>query len=562
VSPPNPELVAGPAATDERTQRASVQRVRRDTATITVWNTVSRLTGFVRVLAVGAALGTTFLGNTYQSANLVSNILFELLAAGLLAAPLVPAFVGLLDRGDRAGADRLTGALLTFCIVGLGAVALAGMLASHYVMHLLTADVRDPATRAAEIRLGTFWLWFFLPQLVLYGVGAVASAHLNGQRRFAAVSFAPIANNVTVTVTMVVFVILRHGHAGGGLELTTAERVVVGLGTTAGVIAMTAVPVATLLRGGSVRFRPGRIDWSSPLLREVARVGLWSGAFLAADELLGGVTLVLANRIEGGVVAYQIAYTFFLLPFAVLAHPIFTALYPRLSADVHAGRWDVFGRDVAGGVRLTAFLVLPASALLAALAEPGLRLVRFGAIDEAGASMVGKVLAAYAIGLTGYAIVLLLVRAATAAGLVKAAAVVGGGVLVLGAGLMVLSARATSGASRVVVLGLSHSVAMTLGAVVLFAIVRRRAPGGAPVGGTLVRGGAVAVMAGTAAWMVTQAIGSTDRTHAFAALVAGGVAGVAVLAIGHRLLRSPELAQLRSPDFGLSSLPSAPRTTT
>src|SRR5438309_2539255 len=112
----------------------------RSTASITVGNVASRVTGFVRVLAVGAALGTTFLGNTYQSSNLVSNILFELLAAGLLAAPLVPAFVGLLDRGDSDSADHLTGSLLTLCVVGLGAVVVVGMFGAGPVMHLLTAD--------------------------------------------------------------------------------------------------------------------------------------------------------------------------------------------------------------------------------------------------------------------------------------------------------------------------------------------------------------------------------------------------------------------------------------
>src|SRR5262245_27317957 len=90
----------------------------RSTATITAWNSVSRVTGFVRVLAVGAALGTTFLGNTYQSSNLVSNILFELLAAGLLAAPLVPAFVALLDRHRDGDAERLAGSLLTITLLG------------------------------------------------------------------------------------------------------------------------------------------------------------------------------------------------------------------------------------------------------------------------------------------------------------------------------------------------------------------------------------------------------------------------------------------------------------
>src|SRR5207244_6297992 len=91
----------------------------RSTATISAWNALSRLTGFVRVLAVGAALGATFLGNTYQSSNLVSNLLFELLAAGLLAAPLVPVFVGLIQDGRPGDARRLAGNLLGWALLVL-----------------------------------------------------------------------------------------------------------------------------------------------------------------------------------------------------------------------------------------------------------------------------------------------------------------------------------------------------------------------------------------------------------------------------------------------------------
>src|SRR3954447_3244428 len=136
--------------------RSTMSSLARSTVTITVWNTVSRLTGFVRVLAVGAALGTTFLGNTYQSANLVSNILFELLAAGLLAAPLVPVFVGLFAREREEEAERLAASLLTVALVVLGAVALLGMLGSSLVMRVLTAGVHDPDVRHAEVDLGAF----------------------------------------------------------------------------------------------------------------------------------------------------------------------------------------------------------------------------------------------------------------------------------------------------------------------------------------------------------------------------------------------------------------------
>src|SRR3954451_24817960 len=94
----------------------------RSTVSITAGNVASRVTGFVRVIAIGAALGTTFLGNTYQTSNLVSNILFELLAAGLLWSVLVPPFVGLVDENRRDEADRVAGAVLGVCLAGLGAV--------------------------------------------------------------------------------------------------------------------------------------------------------------------------------------------------------------------------------------------------------------------------------------------------------------------------------------------------------------------------------------------------------------------------------------------------------
>jgi putative peptidoglycan lipid II flippase len=235
---------------------------------ISAWNALSRLTGFVRVLAVGGALGATYLGNTYHSANLVSTITFELLAAGLLAAPLVPAFVRLLDRGRADEAERLAGALLGVTLAGLGVLALAMALAGSTLMRLLTAGVDDPAIRAREVRLGAFFLWFFLPQMLLYAAGAVATALLNARRRFAAAAFAPVANNVLVTLTMLTFLAVTAPDERG-LGLGTGPATLLALGTTAGVLAMAAVPAVALARAG-VRLRP-RLDLRHPGL------GGWRG---------------------------------------------------------------------------------------------------------------------------------------------------------------------------------------------------------------------------------------------------------------------------------------------
>src|SRR5689334_11649693 len=133
----------------------------RSTVSITAGNVASRVTGFVRVIAIGAALGTTFLGNTYQTSNLVSNILFELLAAGLLSSVLVPTFVRLIDTGHRDDAEHVAGAVLGVCLAVLGAVLLAGLVLRPVIMRLLTIAVSDQEVRRQEIALGSFLLWFF-----------------------------------------------------------------------------------------------------------------------------------------------------------------------------------------------------------------------------------------------------------------------------------------------------------------------------------------------------------------------------------------------------------------
>ena len=73
---------------------------------------LSRIVGFLRVLAVGALLGTTLIGNTFQSTNSISNILFDLLVAGALSSALVPQLSIALNKSD-AEFKNIVSSLLT-----------------------------------------------------------------------------------------------------------------------------------------------------------------------------------------------------------------------------------------------------------------------------------------------------------------------------------------------------------------------------------------------------------------------------------------------------------------
>ncbi len=511
-------------------------RLLRSTAAITAGNVASRVTGFVRVLAVGAALGTTFLGNTYQTSNLVSNILFELLAAGVLSSVLVPTFVGLIDTGRRDDAEHVAGSVLGVCLAVLGTVLVVGLAVRPWIMRVLTLAVTDPAVRRQEVALGAFFLWFFLPQLLLYAAGAVATALLNGARRFAGPAFAPVANNVVVIGTMAAFWVLHGRH--GGLSLTTAERLVLAVGTTGGVVAMTVVPVVAAWRAG-LRVRP-RWDPRHPAVKALARPGAWAVGFLAMNQVLIAVTLVLANRVAGGVVAYQIAYTFFLLPYAILAQPTMTALFPRLSSDAVAERWTRFSSSVGAGVRLVLFLVLPATALMAALARPVLRIMQLGALNGAGVDLVAKVVAAYALGVAGWSVLQLATRASYAVHDTRTPTLVATGVTALASALMLWWFWQSSGDGRVVSLGLAHSVAMAAGAVALVVLVARHVGQRFAVGRSLVRSLVCAGPAYGAARGVAAVLPSGSRVDAVLIVVVGSALAVGVYVGLQWAARAPE----------------------
>ena len=95
------------------------QEARRAATGMGIATAASRSIGFVRVLVVAAILGTTYLGNAYQSSNSVSNVLFELIAAGALSAVLVPTFEGkMLDFGGATVIFLITVGFLLAGIVG------------------------------------------------------------------------------------------------------------------------------------------------------------------------------------------------------------------------------------------------------------------------------------------------------------------------------------------------------------------------------------------------------------------------------------------------------------
>ena len=219
----------------------------------------SRGVGFVKVWVIAAVLGATYLGNTYQASSSVSNILFELIAAGALSAVLVPTFVDLFRAEDDAEAERLASGVLGLALALMAVVSIVGIVLATPIARLLSSGAQSAHVEAQQTALSAFFLRFFIPQVLLYAVGAVATAVLFAKRRFVIVAVAPIANAVILVATMAAFRIM-HGPTPD-LDLTMAEKLVLAVGGTLGVVGFVGVPTVALLRSGfRLRATLGAVD--------------------------------------------------------------------------------------------------------------------------------------------------------------------------------------------------------------------------------------------------------------------------------------------------------------
>ena len=488
---------------EERTPDGRAAFVRA-TGVMSVGTALSRITGFLRLAAMAFALGITEsrLPDAYNIANITPNIIYELALGGILTSVVVPVLVEWMQtRGDDA-AREVARRMLTLAIVGLTAIAAAAIVLAPWIVRLYT--VRVGADAEATRELATFFLRWFMPQIVFYGVGAIVGGLLNAHRRFAAPMFAPIANNLIVIATFVAFALMPGPAAGSGLLATRAQELVLAIGTTLGVVGMT-VALWPSLRSLGFRFawRFGADD----AIRRIARLAGWVFLYVVVNQVSYVIVLVLAAGRQGGYTAYASAFMLFQLPHAIFAVSIFTALLPSLSGRWAAGDQAAFRELLARGLRATGAIVLPAAAGYVVLARPIVRvLLEHGVAGAASGDLVASILTAFAIGLLPFSMFQLLLRAfyATQDTRTPALVNVGAAAVNVGANLFLFFVLDLG----VPGLALGHALSYVFASSVLYALLRRRV-GALPAGSVGPALGRSAVAAGATAlvaWAVARAL--------------------------------------------------------
>jgi putative peptidoglycan lipid II flippase len=384
---------------------------------------------------------------------------------------------------------------------------------------------------AQQAELTTYLLRFFIPQILLYALGAVTTGVLHARGRFALTAIAPIGNTVVLIIAMLAF--RQVAGPNPGLDLDSTERLVLALGGTLGVAAFVAVPAVGLRRTG-FRLRLGaRRAWRDGEVRSLVGLSGWAAVQHAGTGVLLLAALLAGGGVAGGVVAYQFAMVVFLAPYGIIAQPIHTAVLPRLAAE--AQRDDQVGlqHSVRWAADSMVAVTMPVAAILTAFSAPVMGVLAFGAASEGGGpELLGAALLGLAIGVPVYGGFLLLTRVAYALGNSRMPAVASMVVAVLGALGMAAAAAATDGPNRLALIGLAHTGAYALGALAL-ALRLRPHVGGVWHVGQLWPAGIAAVTAGLA-WVAMELLSPDGRLVTLVAMAGLGALAMGGYALGLR----------------------------
>lgn len=468
---------------------------------IAVITILARVAGFGRWLVFSHTAGQTCLATAYSTANQVPNVVFEVVAGGALASVVVPILAGPVERGERSFTSRTVSALLSWTLVVTVPIVLLGLLVTGPVMRLLVHGDPVGCSATAVVAVGAPMLAVFLPQIPLYGVAVVLGGTLQAHRRFAAPAAMPLVNSVLVAATYVLFAALAQGQQDDIAALPRTAWVVLAAGTTFGVLGLALTVVVPMIRTG-VRIRP-TLRFPPGVARRIVRLASAGLSVLVAQQLSAVVVIWLANNVGGYLVIYNYAWALYLLPYAVLAVPLATSAFQRLSALAHDRDEAGFADTTATTTRMVVLASCLGAAALAGVAAPVSRVFLHGTLGVADPDLLAAAMVAFAPGVVGYGLIAHLGRAlyARGNGRASATATVAGWVGVI-VGDIVLVATLPQ-AQIVSALGWGSSIGMTVAGVALFVATARAAGRGAVAGvaRTVAVGLACGVIAAVAGWL-------------------------------------------------------------
>lgn len=505
------------------------QQIARAAGTVMFAFIISNLVGVVRGIVITDAFGTSAQLDSYNAANRIVELLFNLVAGGALGSAFIPTFTGFLTNDDRRGAWRLASGVINLVLLALIIISIVAWILAPQIVSdglFLLVPGSDPVQEALTVEL----LRIMLPSVIIFGLSGLVMGILNAHQVFLIPSIAPAMYSLGM-----IFGTWLLPEDWGVRRLA--------LGVVAGALMHLLIQIPSLLR---TRERAYHFYLG---LREKAVIQVFK---LMGPRLLGVAvvqlnfivnTIIALGQPEGSVSAITLAFSLMLMPQMAVAQSAAIASLPTFSAQVALNKFDEMRSSLAATLRAVLMLAIPASVGLILLRYPLVQvLYQRGAFTARSTDLVAWALLWYAAGLVGHTLVEILSRAFYALHDTRTPVIVGVGAMGLNIGFSLLFAMwfERIGWMPHGGLALANSLSTALESILLIFLMRKRLKG--LEGRKIFKGVAISLLGtGLMAGVLVGWLALFENGSIVGRLMGGLVFGLGVYVGVMWLFKTPEL---------------------
>lgn len=454
-------------ATAEENQGQSNSDIVASTGSMAVATLISRITGFLRNLLIGATMGPA-VASAFNVANTLPNLITEIVLGAVLTSLVVPVLV----RAEKEDPDHGAAFIRRLLTVSLTLLAVVTVLAVIGAPLLTRLSLNEAGK--VNVPLATSFAFLLLPQIIFYGIFALLMAVLNTKGIFKPGAWAPVANNVVAIATLLLYLLLP-GQLSPDSDgsLSDPHILLLGLGTTLGVVIQAAIMLPHLRRAG-IDLRP---LWGiDDRIKQFTGMGIAIITYVAISQVGYFITTNIASTAsKAAPMIYQQAWLLLQVPYGIIGVTLLTAIMPRLSRNAADGNDQAVVRDLSIGTRLTMIALVPIVAFFTAFGRPiAVGLFAYLEFPRETAEILGWTLSFSAFSLIPYAIVLLHLRVFYAREEAWTPTFIILGITTVKVILSLLAPRLASNEETVVVLlGAANGFGFLAGAVIGHLLLRR-----------------------------------------------------------------------------------------
>ena len=379
------------SAVDEQTHA----NVAKSTALMSIATLMSRATGLVRTWAMAFALGNSLITSAYQVANNMPNVVFDLVAGGLLGAAFIPVYLLEKEKKGDSGGNDFANNLLNLTIIVLG---LLSIISSVFAPQLIATQTFTVGETDEVVSLSVAFFRIFAFQIVFYGISGIVTAVLNANRVYFLPALAPALNNVCVIVSFFLYI-----------PLSVVDKqlaiLVLGVGTTLGVAVQAIIQIPALVKQG-FKFSL-RVRIKDPALVEALKIALPTMLYIVGTLVAFSCRNAFSLQVgENGPSTLLYAWTWFQLPYGVVSVSLTRALFTEMGEASAKEDLPALRELVRTGLAGNLLLIIPLSSVMIALAIPLMELFQAGAFGSGDVTYVSTVLAAWLYCLPFYAVLM------------------------------------------------------------------------------------------------------------------------------------------------------------